>query len=105
MESYNSSCLLFMLHEFVHVPSCLLLPTFFFFFPPSEVCFVPVTLYPLVWTPVHYYLIVGCDSPFPAFLLRSFPHEVGQPVDKDFTLDSSVGHLSGSWVLFLFSEI
>lgn len=47
MENYNSSCLLSMLHVFVHVPSCLLLPFFFFllrsilYLPP-----VPFTLDP-----------------------------------------------------------
>lgn len=89
-ENCNSSCLLSMPHAFVHVLSCLLLPMFVFFFSGFFLglvvlffgffCFwglfcschpVPFTLEP--------YALLNCGlwSPFPSFLLQSFPHEVG----------------------------
>lgn len=92
-RTINSSCMLSMLRVFVHVSSCLL---------PIIFCccfwdlFCSCNLVPFTLDPCPLLLNCRLWCPFPSFVLQSFPHEVGQPVDKDFTLDSCVGYLSYS---------
>lgn len=95
----SSSYLLSILHTFVYVPlRWASFCPFFFIFLPSK---VPVTLYLLLWTPVQYYLTVGCELPCHHSYFRAFLVKLASLLTNVCLLTSSAGLLSSSCVLLL----